>query len=35
MVGAVGQGGLVYARVAQDRGALRVHWGRIALRSAP
>lgn len=27
VVGAVGQGGLVYARVAQDRGALRVHWG--------
>ncbi|WP_241517443.1 FimD/PapC C-terminal domain-containing protein [Serratia marcescens] len=27
VVGAVGQGGLVYARVAQDRGALRVRWG--------
>lgn len=27
VVGAVGQGGLVYARVAQDRGGLRVRWG--------
>jgi outer membrane usher protein len=27
VVGAVGQGGLVYARVAQNRGALRVRWG--------
>jgi outer membrane usher protein len=27
VVGAVGQGGLAYARVAQDRGGLRIRWG--------